>query len=146
SKSGFYADWFEIPQVILVDGNGLLHPRLFGLASHLGVVSSTPTIGVAKNFLQIPDGTSLTMSFVKQHCRAHLSNAGDVHILCGDSGTVYGAAVRMTQDAPNPIFVSQGHRIALDTAVRVVMKCAKYRVPEPIRAADGRSREYVRRK
>ncbi|RUP52166.1 endonuclease V-domain-containing protein [Jimgerdemannia flammicorona] len=134
------------PQIILVDGNGLLHPRLFGLACHLGVLSSTPTIGIAKNFLQIADGASLTMSAVKRHCRAHLAGAGDKYVLRGDSGTVYGAALRMTRDAPNPIFVSQGHRVTLETAVRVAMACAKYRVPEPIRAADGKSREYVRNK
>ncbi|XP_020526866.1 endonuclease V isoform X3 [Amborella trichopoda] len=91
------------PQLLMVDGNGLLHPRGFGLASHLGVMADLPTIGVGKN------------------------------------------AMRSSEDSIKPIFISIGHRISLETATKVVKMCCKYRIPEPIRQADIRSRAYLLR-
>ncbi|CAG8809229.1 34752_t:CDS:2, partial [Racocetra persica] len=79
------------PQIVIVDGNGILHPRKFGLASHLGVLADVPTIGVGKNFLQIDDGNELTMSHVKQTVKEKLKKGGDSYFLCGVSGTIYGA-------------------------------------------------------
>ncbi|CAG8695159.1 3103_t:CDS:1, partial [Gigaspora rosea] len=69
------------PQVVIVDGNGILHPRKFGLASHLGVLANVPTIGVGKNFLQIDDGDELTMSYVKKTVKEKLNKGGDVYFL-----------------------------------------------------------------
>ncbi|CAJ0645897.1 10792_t:CDS:2 [Entrophospora sp. SA101] len=132
------------PQVIIVDGNGTLHPRGFGLASHLGVLANIPTIGVAKNFLQIDDGENLTMVNVKNMAKEKLSKGGDTYLLEGNSGTIWGAALRSLDSTTNPVFVSIGHRISLETAIHLVLKCCKYRVPEPTRQADVRSREYIR--
>ncbi|KAI9484442.1 endonuclease V-domain-containing protein [Zychaea mexicana] len=133
------------PQVILVDGNGRLHPRTCGIACHLGVLANTPTIGVAKNFLVITDGAELTMSHVKQQCRTQLKKRGDRLLLQGgDTHIMYGAALRTTDAAPNPIFVSQGHRVSLDMALRIVLASCKFRIPEPIRRADLDSRAYIR--
>jgi len=133
-----------LPQVIVVDGNGVLHPRRFGLASHLGVLANVPTVGVGKNFLQIDDGEHLTMTYVKRASRNSLKKGGDVYYLRGDSGMVWGAAVRSLDSTTNPIFVSVGHRISLETAIQLILQCCRYRIPEPTRQADVRSREFIR--
>ncbi|KNE61392.1 hypothetical protein AMAG_06222 [Allomyces macrogynus ATCC 38327] len=133
------------PQVIFVDGNGVLHPRRFGLASHLGVVTGIPTIGVAKNFLQIAnEGPEMTMRHVKAVSRTKLHRGGDQMPLIGTSGTVYGMAVLPCDGATNPIFVSVGHKVSLASAVAIVLQSCKFRIPEPIRVADLKSRELIR--
>ncbi|KAH7428542.1 hypothetical protein KP509_09G006200 [Ceratopteris richardii] len=124
------------PQVLLVDGNGILHPRGFGLASHIGVMANIPTIGVAKN-LYCVDGL----------CRERIHMASgitDETPLVGNSGKILGMALRSHRDSIKPMFVSIGHRISLDTAVDVVRECCKYRIPEPVRQADIRSRGQIR--
>ncbi|KAI7896959.1 endonuclease V [Mucor mucedo] len=133
------------PQMILVDGNGLLHPRQFGIASHLGVLSNTPTIGIAKTFLMIPDDLDDLLQ-VKTKYKKELLKKGDAMDLIGNkSKIIYGTALRTSDSAPNPVFVSQGHRVSLQTSVKVVLAtCPKYRIPEPIRAADLESRAYIR--
>ncbi|KNE66627.1 hypothetical protein AMAG_11745 [Allomyces macrogynus ATCC 38327] len=133
------------PQVIFVDGNGVLHPRRFGLASHLGVVTGIPTIGVAKNFLQIAnEGPEMTMRNVKAVSRTKLHRGGDQMPLIGTSGTVYGMAVLPCDGATNPIFVSVGHKVSLASAVAIVLQSCRFRIPEPIRAADLKSRALIR--
>ncbi|KAG9305444.1 hypothetical protein G9A89_021162 [Geosiphon pyriformis] len=134
------------PQVILVDGNGVLHPRRFGLASHLGVLANVPTVGVGKNFLQIDDGEHLTMAHMKKISKEVLNKGGDVYYLKGDSGSLWGAAVRSLDNTTNPIFVSVGHRISLESAIQLVLQCCRFRVPEPTRQADLRSREFIRKR
>ncbi|CAD5124222.1 DgyrCDS12517 [Dimorphilus gyrociliatus] len=129
------------PQVVLVDGNGLLHPREMGLACHMGVILDMPFIGVAKNLLHVP-GLQRDVEFkdkIKQ-----MERGGDSFELVGQFNRVYGLALRSCDDAPNPIYVSQGHRISLETAKWVVMKCIKYRIPEPTRKADHFSRDFLR--
>ncbi|KAI8053932.1 endonuclease V-domain-containing protein [Syncephalis plumigaleata] len=133
------------PQVLFVDGNGTLHPRRFGLACHIGVQADLPTIGIGKNFLQIPgEGEQLTMDVVKRTSRATLLQGGQWFPLCGNTGLTYGAAVRSLDNASNPIFVSVGHRLSLATAVATTLCCCRYRVPEPVRQADLLSRDYIR--
>lgn len=124
------------PQVLMVDGNGVLHPRGFGLASHLGVLADIPTIGVAKNLHHV-DG--LTRKEVQL-----TSDIKDVTILIGNSGQRLGAALRNHGGCKNPIYISIGHRISLETAVDLVQRCCKHRIPEPVRQADIRSREKIR--
>ncbi|CAO3688474.1 unnamed protein product [Rhizopus microsporus] len=131
------------PQVLLIDGNGLLHPRQFGIACHLGVVSDTPTIGVAKNFLMIR-GDLDDVNKIKTTCHETLWKRGDRLDLVGEtSGILYGTALRT--GSKNPVFVSQGHRVSLETAVKIVLAVSpRYRIPEPIRMADLESRAYIR--
>lgn len=124
------------PQVLMVDGNGILHPRGFGLASHIGVLANIPTIGVAKNLYHV-DG--LCKEDLQMPC-----DITDATPLIGSSGQVLGMAIRSHQDCIKPIFVSIGHRILLSTAVDIVKKCCKYRIPEPVRQADIRSRKEIR--
>ncbi|MFQ5973769.1 MAG: deoxyribonuclease V, partial [Alphaproteobacteria bacterium] len=114
------------PDLVLVDGHGLAHPRRFGLACHVGVLADVPAIGVAKS--------RLVGGFGEPG-----SGRGAWSPLV-DRGTVVGAVVR-TRRATRPVFVSVGHRVGLETAVRYVGLCApRYRLPEPIRHADRLSR------
>jgi deoxyribonuclease V len=111
-----------VPDCLLVDGHGLAHPRRFGVACHLGVVTGLATIGCGKSLL------------VGEHGQpAHRRGSGRqlVH-----QGEVIGRALR-TRDGTRPIYVSIGHKIDLDSAVRIVLRCApRFRLPEPIRIAD----------
>ncbi|XP_020202133.1 endonuclease V [Cajanus cajan] len=130
------------PQLLMVDGNGILHPRGFGLACHIGVEANLPTIGIGKNLHHV-DG--LTHSRVRELLGADENSSEDFINLVGCSGRIWGAAMISTQGSIKPIFISIGHRISLHTAIMIVQMTCKYRVPEPIRQADIRSREYIRK-
>ncbi|KAJ1858724.1 hypothetical protein LPJ73_001876 [Coemansia sp. RSA 2703] len=126
------------PQVVLVDGNGTLHPRAFGSACHLGVLEDVPTVGVAKNLLHL-EGVGLDAAGVK---RAFAGDPGLSQLAVGELGMAVAPPAECK--ARNPVFVSPGHRVSQETAVWLVRRCSVYRVPEPIRVADQRSREVVR--
>lgn len=119
--------------VILVDGNGILHNNRFGSACHLGVLSNIPTIGVTKT-LYCVDG-------IRQNYKNELNN-GRYEIKVGNE--LLGVALVTTDESKNPIFVSVGHKIKLDTACKIVLQFCKYRIPEPIRMADINTRETLR--
>ncbi|KAI3990247.1 hypothetical protein MKX01_037586 [Papaver californicum] len=130
------------PQCLMVDGNGLLHPRGFGLACHLGVTADIPTIGIGKNLHHV-DG--LTQSGVRKLLEAEENCSKDLITLTGCSGRIWGAALRSTNDSLKPIYVSIGHRISLDSAIKLVKFTCVYRVPEPVRQADIRSRNFLQK-
>lgn len=110
------------PDVLLVDGQGIAHPRRFGIACHIGVLSSIPTIGCAKTHFV---GTFREPGLQK----------GDWSPLELD-GQVVGAVVR-TCTRVKPLFVSPGHLVTLNDAIEVVLHCSTaYREPEPLRVAD----------
>lgn len=118
------------PDLLMVDGNGILHTRNFGCASHIGVLQDLPSIGVGKTVFYI-DG--LTKSAVKAKSSS-LQKGGEYCFLTGESGKNWGAALRATDDSSNPIIISVGHRVCLDTAIACVKATLfKYRIPEPIR-------------
>jgi len=126
----------------MVDGNGILHTRKFGCASHIGVQFDVPTIGVAKKPFDV-DG--MNKSTYKEMYQGKLNQAGDFVPLIGKSGKTWGAALRCTKDSTNPIFVSIGHRTSLETALKITnLTITKFRIPEPIRQADLIGRKYVR--
>lgn len=107
------------PDVFLVDGNGILHPRRLGLASHLGLVIRRPTIGVAKGLL------TGTVGFVNVKNWA----------LIKDSGEVIGAAFSR-RVGWKPIYVSVGHMVSLARAMEVIEHCTQNnRIPTPIASA-----------
>jgi len=109
------------PDLILVDGQGIAHPRRMGLASHLGLFLDTPTIGCAKSLLC----GSHEMPGVEPGSYAEVV----------DRGEIIGAALR-TRLRVKPIYVSIGHKVDLQTAIYWVMKCCRgYRLPEPTRLA-----------
>ncbi|NWT04577.1 ENDOV Endonuclease, partial [Mionectes macconnelli] len=123
------------PQVLLVDGNGLLHHRGFGVACHLGVLTDLPCVGVAKNLLQV-DG--LVRDELHREQIRSLQRSGDTFPLTGASGRVLGM-VSICNNSSKPLYISVGHRVSLDTAVRLVRSCCRYRIPEPIRQVRQRA-------
>ena len=96
------------PEVIMVDGNGILHPRGFGLASHLGVLTDIPTIGIGKNLFFL-DG--LEKKPVREAIK---SMDGNFYDLKGRSGKIHGFAY-VFQKGSNPIYISIGHNVSLET-------------------------------
>lgn len=109
------------PDLIICDGQGIAHPRRFGLACHLGVLTGIATIGAAKSRL------------IGAYSEPG-PNKGDWSEL-EDKGEHIGAVLR-TRTSVQPIFVSIGHKISLPTAIRIVLECCtKYRLPETTRAA-----------
>ena len=129
-----------IPQVILVDGNGILHTKGFGLASHLGVLIDIPTIGCSKNVFNV-DGISKIK--VKEIAKKFLNKGGDHHPLIGDSGEQYGWAFRSNDESTNPMIISLGHKISNETALKIVKLCTIHRIPQPIRFSDKISRRLI---
>ncbi|XP_042429019.1 endonuclease V-like isoform X1 [Zingiber officinale] len=128
------------PQLLMVDGNGLLHPRGLGLACHLGVLANLPTIGIGKNLHHI-DG--LTQSEVRRCFEASGTYDEDLIPLIGKSGKTWGMAMHSSHSSSKPIYVSIGHRISLGSAIMIVKSSCKYRIPEPIRQADIRSKAFL---
>lgn len=112
----------HLPDLLLCDGQGIAHPRRFGIACHLGVLTDLPSIGVAKKRLigshdEPPEGRGEWV--VLEH-----------------KGETLGAVLR-SRAGVKPIYVSCGHRVALATAVELVMRCTtRYRLPETTRRAD----------
>ncbi|MFD7535287.1 endonuclease V [Streptomyces sp. NPDC059819] len=119
------------PGTVVCDGYGLAHPRRFGLASHLGVLTGLPVIGVAKN--------PFTFTYDQPGPRR-----GDNSPLLADDGTEVGRALR-TQDATKPVFVSVGHRVSLEGACAHTLGLARrYRLPESTRHADSLCRRALK--
>mmetsp|Transcript_35694 Transcript_35694/g.44281 ORF Transcript_35694/g.44281 Transcript_35694/m.44281 type:complete len:241 (-) Transcript_35694:2157-2879(-) len=138
----YVAGFLAFREISLVDGNGILHPKGFGLACHLGVLLDIPTIGIGKSLLHI-DG--LTKEYVKGLWNGRNSPSTCTCVkLKGKSGRVWGAALKSTAETNNPIFISQGHRISLESAIQITQRCCRFRVPEPVRQADTISRKWLR--
>jgi deoxyribonuclease V len=122
----------KLPDVLLVDGAGRLHPRAAGIAAHLGVVSDLPTIGVTKRLLHgTPDALP--------------TEAGAISLV-RVQGEPAGFALQPPGRSSRPVYVSPGHRTTLELALRVAPTLWKSRrLPEPIYWADRLSREEARR-
>lgn len=125
----------------MVDGNGILHKRGFGLASHLGVLLKIPTIGISKKWYQCSD---LDRVATMEKAKKELTKSGDYLPLTDSANITWGAAFRSTSDSSVPIFISIGHMISLKSAVEIVNRSCKFRIPETVRQADLRSREWLR--
>ncbi len=111
---------------VLVDGQGLAHPRRCGLATHLGVMLDLPAVGCAKSRL------------IGTHAEPRAKAGGSVPVM--DREEEIGVVLR-TRDGLKPLFVSVGHRSDLPTAIALVRSCCtRYRLPEPTRLADRLSK------
>ncbi len=111
----------KAPDLLLCDGQGIAHPRRFGIASHLGVLTGIPSIGVAKSRL------------VGRH--EEVPDERGAWVPLEDKGEVVGAVLR-SRKGVKPIYVSPGHCVTLATALEYVMACVtRYRLPETTRWA-----------
>lgn len=128
------------PQVLFVDGNGILHHRGFGSASHIGMEFDIPTVGIAKTLL-FHDG--LDEFVVKSKFRNVCKSKGDYLELIGRSGKNYGIGLKTSDDSINPIYVSIGHKISIHIARELVIRTCVYKNPEPIRNSDTKSKLYL---
>ncbi|MGX1273521.1 endonuclease V [Streptomyces phaeoluteigriseus] len=118
------------PGLVVCDGYGLAHPRRFGLASHLGVLTGLPTFGVAKN------------PFTFTHDGPAAARGSTAPLLAGDEEV--GRALR-TRAGVKPVFVSVGHRVGLDNACAHTLALApEFRLPESTRRADALCRGALR--
>ena len=112
----------EAPDLIFVDGQGISHPRGFGVATHLGLLLNVPTIGVAKSRL----------------CGEPTGPLGDEpgdHVAMVFKGRTVGAMLRSKRRC-KPLYISTGHRVSLPTAIDLVLQSLRgYRLPEPTRQA-----------
>lgn len=111
------------PDLLLCDGMGIAHPRRLGIATHIGLLTGMPSIGVGKSRLtgrygEVPEGKGEWTPLM-------------------DGEEEIGAVLR-TREGVKPLFISPGHRISLATSIKYVMACiTKYRLPETTRWADG---------
>jgi deoxyribonuclease V len=117
------------PDLVMVDGMGIAHPRRIGIASHLGLWLDIPTIGCGKSLL------------TGKYDKAALSEEAGSWVPLIDKKEVIGAVVR-TRTRVNPMFISPGHLISVQTSIDYVLKCCRgYRLPEPTRLADKLSKD-----
>jgi deoxyribonuclease V len=111
----------HLPELLLCDGQGYAHPRRFGLACHLGVLTGIPSIGVGKTRLL-------------GRCDA-LPDRRGAWVPLMDKDEIIGAVLR-TREGVKPLFISIGHRISLNTAIDYVMRCTtRYKLPQTTRYA-----------
>jgi deoxyribonuclease V len=111
------------PDLVVVDGQGIAHPRRFGIAAHLGVLLDLPAIGCAKSRLT-------------GWPRGELGDEPGARVPLVDRGAVVGYELR-TKSGVKPLYISSGHRIGQEEAVEWVLRLTKgYRLPEPTRLAD----------
>jgi deoxyribonuclease V len=125
--------WKELkikPDMIMVDGVGIAHPRRLGIASHLGVILDLPTIGCAKNVL------------IGVYDEPKMESGSISYMNDPKTSEIIGAAVR-TKKNVKPMFISPGHKITLEESVVLVLKCIrKHRMPEPTRQAHNVMNEH----
>lgn len=118
------------PDVLMFDGQGIAHPRRFGIASHIGLITGIPSVGCAKSRL------------TGEH--RQVGERRGSHVQLEDHGEVIGVVLR-TRDGVRPVFVSPGHLSDLNSARALTLRCAtRYRLPEPTRLADRRVAAYKR--
>lgn len=111
------------PDLLLCDGQGIAHPRRLGVASHTGILTGLPTIGVGKSRLTGHHGP--------------VPEEKGAWTALEDKGDTIGAVLR-TREGVKPLYISPGHRISLPTAIHYVMACVtRFRLPETTRWADG---------
>jgi deoxyribonuclease V len=117
-----------LPDVIVVDGHGIAHPRKFGVGCWLGIATGKPTMGAAKETLL--------------HYEGELAPPRGSKVKVMLEQEVVGYVVR-TQDSVRPIYVSPGHMLSLDTSARLALELApSFRIPEILRRADHAARSH----
>ena len=109
------------PDLILIDGQGIAHPRFMGIAAHIGLILNLPTIGCAKSRL------------IGRHEELALDRGKAVPLFVGERTA---GMVLRTREGVNPVYISPGHKMDMETSVKIVLSlCRGYRIPEPLRQA-----------
>jgi len=112
------------PGVILFDGQGIMHPRRMGIATHLGILLNMPTVGCAKNHLY---GTRTTPHEYR----------GAYTLIKDNTNEILGVCLR-TRKGVKPVYVSPGNRMNLSDAIAAILQSTpQYRIPEPLRQAHA---------
>ena len=118
------------PDLLLADGQGIAHPRRFGLACHLGLATGLPTLGCAKSILR------------GEHAPLSANKGATTPLVYREQ--IVGNVVR-SKDGVKPLYVSVGHLVTLDEATEVVLRCClKHRLPEPSRLAHVAAQSWAR--
>jgi deoxyribonuclease V len=124
----------RMPDLLFCDGQGIAHPRRLGLASHLGVLLDKPSIGCAKS------------SLIGTHGALKAKAGGWTELIDEKAEDERIGAVLRTRDGVRPIYVSQGNRVSLETALRLTLQVTDgFRIPRPTRAADHFAGEVKRK-
>jgi deoxyribonuclease V len=111
-----------LPDLIILPGRGIAHPRRMGLASHLGILLNLPTIACSKR--------ALTQDYKEPE-----KNKGSYEYMLKEKEKI--GIVLRSRDYIKPIFVSPGHKISLNSSLKIILQCCiKYRLPEPLRQAQ----------
>lgn len=118
-----YGKLKEKPDVLILDGQGIAHPRGFGIACHVGVILGVPAMGIAKKKLY------------GDYDEPKIARGASSPLVSKDGANI-GATLR-TKDKTKPVFVSPGHMVSLKSSIDIAFECSKgYRIPEPTRLAD----------
>ncbi len=120
-----------VPQLIIIDGHGIAHPRKLGVACWIGIATKIPTLGCAKDTLV--------------HYQGELGEAKGSRVPVLVDSNLVGYVLR-TQDGIKPLFVSPGHLVSLETSVEIVLSLpGEYRIPDPLRNADQAARHHAKK-
>jgi endonuclease V len=130
------------PDLFILDGSGIWHPRRCGLATYFSHKTGIPSFGVAKNFLHIDNWTK---SDIETNIKQYAPNQGDIFRVHGKDGVLIGAVINATGSVKSVVYVSVGNNMTLDHAISILSQMSKYRVNEAVRQADLFSRELLRR-
>ncbi|AYV83832.1 MAG: hypothetical protein Hyperionvirus12_29 [Hyperionvirus sp.] len=126
------------PDLILMDGNGVWHPRFCGVASHFSVLGGVPCVGISKKVLVVEDiNEEKVFNLIKD------SEEGSMQKVITASGKILGMAYNVTGSYKNATYISAGNGLSLETAANIVSKVTIHRVTEPIRQADLLSRKLL---
>ena len=128
------------PDLLVINSYGKLHPKKAGSATQLAINLKLPVIGVGQTILNV-DGLSERIAKLdfKQQCQ----NVGEYAELKGESGEIYGAAVKTSLVSSNPVYVTIGSGISLGTAIDVIINCSEFRTPDPIRKAEKKAKDVL---
>ena len=128
------------PPVILINDNGVWHPRRAGIASYFGVLDGIPCLDITKNVLCV-DG--IIGGKIKELLADNAPGENQYVQVIGDSGQLLGLAYNASGSAKNAVYISVGHRITLETVRKIFQSVTKYRIWGPTRQVDILRREMV---
>jgi len=128
------------PDIIVINSFGKFHDRMAGSALHLALDLDMPVIGIGRSVICF-DG--LSDNLIRKQFKKECKESGDFLYIKGQTGTLYGAAVKTSNESKNPLYVSVGSYISLDTCVEIIVNISKHRFPEPMRKAETLAKNLI---